>query len=871
MRVVNAPVRTSEAPVSALPKNEFSRSSVPDEARRSEPDVSPHHAKPTPRGGTSCPEDALRFLPQFPLNPDDVHILYSPGEFQKQLLQLYATAARRIVLAALYVGTGDPERQVVSAIVDAYHQRQRAADGQQDPLKIDVLIDAVRGTRNEAVKPPLATQSATQFQTRATACSLDVLRPLLELSSNELLVSSDRPHLHHGLRSSRSGSSPPATSSSDDGNIHVHLFHSPLLSGLLYRILPARINEIMGVFHTKIFLADDSVILTGANLSESYLTNRQDRYVVIRNAPYLATFLHRFIQHIQRYSYKVDLYDPSLSVAHGCLSRQPDAMSWDVPLSSDYAPAAHSTMTAARVQFVDPSLPNPITEPDAFRQALGTGLRAFLEAHQHIVADHQKDLQRQFCGTTLRIALQVGFASPPLLQEETLFQQLLAPPSSPLLRCTAASKASAHRYTERLLHSFWTSVKATLQWVTERITHHSSFKLGRGRQLMYVESKTSQSPPVTSSFRRQSSVDEEDQSTISNNARSSSSSLTSLSSVYSSSCSDVLPCKGNLKHLSTPSFCTHHENRDGSNFVSDPLWSQKHVVSLPSSSSGDSQPSCDTLWRYCDAASFPFEHRYQKIVFASGYLNMRDQLLQLLSHAMTSSSGCSTSLSVTELDIFVAAPDANSFHCSKGLSKYIPMAYSYVGSQQLTRLRALYGAFLTKDTTPHGVLLPLLNKPSSLLKKSPPLCFREYSRPGWTFHSKGLWLYPSSASLPTDNAASTTLSKRRHTDHGKDISAALSSLEREVSPNQLFSTKSELLPMATVVGSSNYGLRSSFRDLDMSFFLHTSDPRLRRMLHQEVLLMQTHSSEVLNGSYLAQRCPLWLRFLLRWTGLKTLL
>ena len=36
-------------------------------------------------------------------------------------------------------------------------------------------------------------------------------------------------------------------------------------------------NEVVGVNHLKVYLFDDDVILSGANLSNTYFTNRQDR------------------------------------------------------------------------------------------------------------------------------------------------------------------------------------------------------------------------------------------------------------------------------------------------------------------------------------------------------------------------------------------------------------------------------------------------------------------------------------------------------------------------------------------------------------------------------------------------------------------
>lgn len=64
------------------------------------------------------------------------------------------------------------------------------------------------------------------------------------------------------------------------------------------------------------------------------------------------------------------------------------------------------------------------------------------------------------------------------------------------------------------------------------------------------------------------------------------------------------------------------------------------------------------------------------------------------------------------------------------------------------------------------------------------LKLREYVRPGWTFHAKGLWLQPRDA----------------------------------------------LHPVLTFVGSSNFGERSKFRDLEANLVLVTENDELQKDL-----------------------------------------
>lgn len=57
---------------------------------------------------------------------------------------------------------------------------------------------------------------------------------------------------------------------------------------MLKRKLPVRWNEVVGVQHMKIYVFDDQLILSGANLSNTYFTDRQDRYLVLSGEPHVA-------------------------------------------------------------------------------------------------------------------------------------------------------------------------------------------------------------------------------------------------------------------------------------------------------------------------------------------------------------------------------------------------------------------------------------------------------------------------------------------------------------------------------------------------------------------------------------------------------
>jgi CDP-diacylglycerol--glycerol-3-phosphate 3-phosphatidyltransferase len=70
----------------------------------------------------------------------------------------------------------------------------------------------------------------------------------------------------------------------------------------LAKILPTNhvlaARQILAVNHIKVFVFDDNVVITGANLSKAYFSNRQDRYVLIRNAPALADWMFAFTKQV---------------------------------------------------------------------------------------------------------------------------------------------------------------------------------------------------------------------------------------------------------------------------------------------------------------------------------------------------------------------------------------------------------------------------------------------------------------------------------------------------------------------------------------------------------------------------------------------
>nr|XP_033816075.1 CDP-diacylglycerol--glycerol-3-phosphate 3-phosphatidyltransferase, mitochondrial isoform X2 [Geotrypetes seraphini] len=191
-----------------------------------------------------CPEDVHRFqwignlVPKFGISGSRVKVLSSPVEFYDIMKAQIKLAKRRVVLASLYLGTGPLEQALVDSIQENLESLQSSS------LRVSILLDFTRGSRGKK-------------NSRA------MLLPLLQKFPEQVQVS---------------------------------LFHTPNLRGLLRHLLPERFNETIGLQHIKVYVFDENVLLSGANLSDSYFTNRQDRYILLLGCPEVADFFTELVE-----------------------------------------------------------------------------------------------------------------------------------------------------------------------------------------------------------------------------------------------------------------------------------------------------------------------------------------------------------------------------------------------------------------------------------------------------------------------------------------------------------------------------------------------------------------------------------------------
>lgn len=162
--------------------------------------------------------------PRFIVNKNDITILKDPKEFYETLKMKILASEKRVYLSSLYVGKAQTE--LIEVMDEALSKNEN--------LTISILTDALRGTR----------------EAPNNICSASVLVPLVE---------------KFGRR------------------VDIRMYHTPHLKGLTKSVTPKRINEAWGLQHMKLYGFDNEIMLSGANLSEDYFTDRQDRYYIFNN------------------------------------------------------------------------------------------------------------------------------------------------------------------------------------------------------------------------------------------------------------------------------------------------------------------------------------------------------------------------------------------------------------------------------------------------------------------------------------------------------------------------------------------------------------------------------------------------------------
>uniref|UniRef100_UPI0035900387 CDP-diacylglycerol--glycerol-3-phosphate 3-phosphatidyltransferase, mitochondrial isoform X1 n=1 Tax=Myxine glutinosa TaxID=7769 RepID=UPI0035900387 len=223
-----------------------------------------------------------RMGPSFSVPARNVRVLSEPWEFYRTLKENIEKAKSRVVLASLYLGTGEMEHGLVVAMEQAV----------RNGASVHVLLDCVRASRGEKN-------------------SRTMLLPLLQT---------------RGCDAEDRTSCP---------NVRISLFLTPDLRGAA-RLVRGRLRETVSLQHMKVYVTDDEVLISGANLSESYFVDRQDRYLLLSHNR-LADFICEMLQ----------------ALGGACLQLHPDGSLGPPPLTSHPLQGSKRSYCAAAQQLVE--------------------------------------------------------------------------------------------------------------------------------------------------------------------------------------------------------------------------------------------------------------------------------------------------------------------------------------------------------------------------------------------------------------------------------------------------------------------------------------------------------------------------------------
>lgn len=179
------------------------------------------------------------------ISPSKLKVLYSPTEFYNCIISMIRNAKQRLYLSSLYIGTGEIEQKVIKEI-EINKKINRT-------LQCALFFDKGRSERREK-----------------GISSLDILKTLTHYP-----------------------------------NTTISLYQNPKIDKPHFSMLPSIIKELIGVYHTKIVISDNDILITGANVNQTYFLNRTDRYYLLKDCKQLSDHLFDYFNAIKTLAYEL--------------------------------------------------------------------------------------------------------------------------------------------------------------------------------------------------------------------------------------------------------------------------------------------------------------------------------------------------------------------------------------------------------------------------------------------------------------------------------------------------------------------------------------------------------------------------------------
>jgi CDP-diacylglycerol--glycerol-3-phosphate 3-phosphatidyltransferase len=189
-------------------------------------------------------------LPLFTVDASRLTLLEHPERFYAHLLRLIEKARKRIFLASLYIGKG--ETDLIQSLDRALHR--------QPGLRVVILLDGLRSTREGEYDGTPKTESSASLVAGLQA--------------------------RHCER------------------VEIRTFRASGLPHWLEKLVGKRFVEGYGLQHMKLYGNEEEVIVSGANLSNDYFTNRRDRYLALRDRD-VCQYAFELLCTAGRYSYSL--------------------------------------------------------------------------------------------------------------------------------------------------------------------------------------------------------------------------------------------------------------------------------------------------------------------------------------------------------------------------------------------------------------------------------------------------------------------------------------------------------------------------------------------------------------------------------------
>jgi len=218
----------------------------------------------------------------------------TPKEFHQSLCEMIRNAKERVRIASLYIGPsisnkdGCEEAEMLEALSELVERNNITSKSKGDKnVSVKIILDENRALRPVPITPitPVASAekqgNAAQENSKTTTSSAEAVARAIQRGPSEDGNSSSSLHLFRVL--------PPTT-----------------IAGKNW--LPNPLDEVAGVFHIKVYIVDDQLLLSGANLSREYFRDRMDRYLhLVNGANGLVDFYAELVELLCRYSDEYNL------------------------------------------------------------------------------------------------------------------------------------------------------------------------------------------------------------------------------------------------------------------------------------------------------------------------------------------------------------------------------------------------------------------------------------------------------------------------------------------------------------------------------------------------------------------------------------